>query len=125
MLDDPANSSSGELVERRATGPRPGSSACRLVRWEPAVNNSSALLGWVTVAFPGGWTVHAIPVFRTRDGGLSAGAPSSPILAADGAQLRGEDGRKRYAQIITFETAEAKAGWSATICAALAEGGIR
>jgi hypothetical protein len=125
MLDEPDNSSSGELVERRATGPRPGSSACRLVRWQPAVNNSSALLGWVTVAFPGGWQVHSIPVFRTRDGGVSAGTPSVPIMGPDGAQLRGEDGRKRYAQVITFETSEAKARWSVAVCGALNEGGIR
>jgi len=99
------------------------SSVARLVEWRPVENNPS-LVGRATVRFAGGWTVSSIPIFRRADGSLSARVPSSPIIGPDGTHLRGDDGKKKYAAIISFEGKEAKARWDSAVLAALHDAGI-
>ena len=48
---------------------------------------SGALIGKEKVAFRGGWVVSEVPVFRGRDGSLSAGGPDAPLVDQTGAQL--------------------------------------
>lgn len=95
---------------------------CRLVTWTPAPA-SGRLVGWATVSFSGGWRVASIPIFRA-EGALSAGVPSIPMTGHDGSPLRDADGRRRYTQIITFETAEARTRWSTAVLSALREAGV-
>jgi hypothetical protein len=86
---------------------QPGRCA-RLVRYEPWRLPDTSLIGHCSIAFPGGWVVHGIPVFRHADGGLLVGVP---------------DGR--YAKVISFETPEARIRWNTTIIRALRVGGVR
>jgi hypothetical protein len=98
-------------------------SVARLVEWRPVDANPS-LVGRCTITFPGGWTVNSIPIFRRKDGTLSVGAPSTPVLASDGTHARDENGKKRYLPIITFENKEARQRWEAIVLAVLADAGI-
>jgi hypothetical protein len=127
MQNEPDSSASGsaELVERRATAPRQGSSVAKLLRWAPLTDNPSALIGRANIGFAGGWQINNIPIFRTRDGRLSAGTPSTPLLTSDGVHMRDADNKKRYLPIVSFETNEARGRWNTTIITALREGGIR
>jgi hypothetical protein len=95
----------------------------RLVDYRPT-DGTSALAARCSVAFPGGWIVSQIPIFRRTDGSLSAGVPSLPILAADGSHARDADGKKRYAPIITFADAAARDRWNNAIIDALHAAGI-
>ena len=109
---------------RRALAPAPRAERqCRLVEWRPIDNNPS-LAGRCTITFSGGWTVSAIPIFWRKDGALSPGVPSTPILAADGTHARDDAGKKRYLAVITFENKEARARWDGAVLGALAAAGI-
>jgi hypothetical protein len=101
----------------------PGERACRLVEWKPGPGNS-ALAGRASIAFSGGWVISSIAIFRGTDGSLSAGVPSAPIIGPDGAQLLDVDGKRRYAQVISFETKAARERWNRAILGALAAAGI-
>jgi hypothetical protein len=101
--------------------PRPAP-ACRLVDWKPWHKPNPSLLGHATVAFSG-WTIHAVPVFRGRDGSLSAGGPSAPILDADGRQKVDGAGKKQYQAIVTFE-GNGRDIWTRAVLGALAAAGI-
>jgi hypothetical protein len=101
---------------RRTTG-------CRLVEWRPVENNSS-LVGRCTISFPGGWVVSGIPIFRDRNGGLSAGTPSIPLLDASGTPLLDANSKRRYSAIVTFETKDARQRWNDAVLGALTFGGI-
>jgi hypothetical protein len=63
------------------------------------------LIGHCVVAFGGGWVVHGIPVFRRADGSLSVGVPNA-------------------AQLLSFETTEARERWRRMVLGALAASGI-
>jgi len=99
-------------------------SGARLVEWRPSGDSASALAGRCTVTFSGGWTVSHIPIFRRDDGTLSPGVPSVPILGPDGTHARGDDGKRRYAPVISFENREARTRWNSAITGALNGAGI-
>jgi hypothetical protein len=109
-------------ANRQSIAARRTERACRLVQWTPVDNNPS-LIGRATIAFVGGWVVGGIPVFRRADGSLSAGVPNSAQLDAEG-RIKVRDGKRQYASILTFETAEAKARWGRMVLGALAEAGV-
>jgi hypothetical protein len=124
VLDRRIPSDAGRAMSASGTSiaPRRAERACRLVQWTPVDNNPS-LIGRATIVFAGGWIVSAIPIFRRADGSLSAGAPSSAQLDADG-HIKVRDGKRQYVSVISFETAEAKARWGRMVLGALAEAGI-
>lgn len=97
---------------------------CVLREWKPPTNAGS-LAGKATVAFSGGWIVFNVPIFRRSDGSLSAGAPDMPLVGSDGAQLVGEDDKRRYAKVISFETPAARTRWNDAIVRALSEAGVQ
>jgi hypothetical protein len=97
---------------------------CVLREWKPNANAGS-LAGKATVAFSGGWIVSNIPIFRRGDGSLSAGAPDMPLVGPDGTQLVDEDGRRRYAKVISFETPAARIRWNDAIVDALGDAGVQ
>jgi len=97
---------------------------CRVVEWKPWGRDNPALAGHVILEFSGGWQVAACPVFKSRDGTLSVGTPSSPILDAEGRQRIGLDGKRMYVTIVTFANSEARARWRTLTIAALADAGI-
>ncbi len=101
-----------------------GEPVCRVLEWKPTEGNPT-LAGRVSVCFQGGWIVSGIPIFRRRDGSLGAGSPSAPIVGPDGVQLTDDAGKRRYAQVITFESDAAIRRWDAAICAALIKGGVK
>jgi hypothetical protein len=111
---------SGDAVSLARAEPR----ICVLREWKPSTNPGS-LAGKATVAFSGGWIVSNIPIFRRSDGALSPGAPDMPLVGPDGAQLVGEDGKRRYAKVISFETSAARTRWNDAIVHALNEAGVR
>ena len=95
-----------------------------LREWKPSTNPGS-LAGKATVSFSGGWIVSNIPIFRRSDGSLSAGAPDMPLVGPDGTQLVGDDGKRRYAKVISFDTPAARTRWNDAIVHALHEAGVR
>jgi hypothetical protein len=111
------------IATRGAPARQPSERSCRLVDWKPVDGNPS-LAGRATIAFAGGWIVGSIPVFRRGDGSLSAGAPSMPLLDANGQHMRDEAGKKRYAAIITFTDRDARGRWERAVLGALRDGGI-
>ena len=68
--------------------------------------------------------ISDVPIFVSADGSLSVGTPSIPLVGPDGVQLRGQDGKRRYSQIIKFVTPEARQTWQAAVRTALAAAGI-
>ena len=72
--------------------------AARLVEWEPWNRAGSSLLGHATIGFSGGWG-HRVPVFRGKDGDLSAGVPSIPELDAEG-RIKERDAKQKYAPVV-------------------------
>jgi len=95
---------------------------CKLIEWKPF--DSGALIGKATIAFQGGWIVSNVPIFRGRDGTLTAAGPDAPLVDSTGAQLRDADGKRRYTKIITFADRDARERWNRTVLAALADAGI-
>ena len=75
----------------------------RLVSWLPWHQRNTSLCGHATITFNAGWTIHAIPIFRSRDGGLSAGGPTRPVVGGDGVQKTDAAGEKTIRPVITFE----------------------
>jgi hypothetical protein len=58
-----------------------------------------SLVGHASIGFAGGWTVHRVPVFRGKNGDLSAGVPSVPELDAEG-RIKERDGKRLYSAVI-------------------------
>src|SRR4051794_34740101 len=81
-----------------------------LVRWQPWPQSSSSLLGHASVDFRG-WVLLNIPVFRGRDGKLSAGAPSVADVR-DGVQVV-VDGKRQFRPTMNF-TGDGKARFERT-----------
>jgi hypothetical protein len=96
---------------------------CRLVEWKPWSLPNNSLTGHCSVAFAGGWMVHAIPVFRRADGSLSVGVPNAAQLDAEG-RIKQRDGKRQYTAVLSFETTEARERWQRLVLAALAAAGI-
>ena len=119
----PNNMRSGDSFAGQEIAPSRSERLARLTDWRPVADNAS-LAGRATIAFSGGWIVAFIPIFRRADGGLSAGAPSMPILAADGTHQRDEHGKRRYAPVISFADRDARERWDQTVLGALRDGGI-
>jgi hypothetical protein len=109
-------------VSRALTLPRTDR-ACRLIECKPWPFDNPSLIGHCTVAFSGGWVVHAIPVFRRADGSLSVGVPNAAQLDAEG-RIKQRDGKRDYKSILTFETTEARERWQRLVLGALAAAGI-
>lgn len=97
--------------------------ACRLVAWKPWPFENPSLIGHCSVAFAGGWTIHAIPVFRKGDGSISPGTPDIPQLDREG-RIKLRDGKRWYEKALTFETTEGRERWRRMVLAALADAGI-
>lgn len=112
-------SDSRDLAERP-----PPSGGARLVNWTPR-SGTSSLIGLATVGFPGGWTVGQIPIFRDKEGALSAGSPSAAELDRDGRVRVDGEGKRIYAKLIKFEGNAAFERWNSMVLGALAEAGIR
>jgi hypothetical protein len=95
---------------------------CRLVQWTPWPFPNPSLLGHCSIAFAGGWVVHQIPVFRSKDG-LGVGVPNAAQIDADG-RIKLRDGKKQYTAMLSFETTEGRERWRRMVLGALAVGGI-
>lgn len=88
---------------------------CKLPASKPwSYGSNSSLRGHASVAFSGAWIVHRVPIFRTRDGSLSAGTPSIPELDSEG-RIKVRDDDERYAPFISFETATARQRWQEVV----------
>ena len=90
---------------------------CRVIDWRPWGRVNPVLAGHAAFEFSGGWQVASWPVFRGRDGTLSVGTPSSPILDVEGRQRIGLDGKRMYVALITFANSEARSRWMSPIAA--------
>lgn len=114
------------LSDQRAPAPIPDAAiSAQLLRWEPwAHSTNSSLAGHATIAFPGGWTIGRIPIFRAPDGAVSAGVPTVPELDSDGRARTRPDGSRAYSPIVTFASAAAKLRWQRAVLGALAQAGI-
>ena len=85
----------------------------RLVEWRPW-NGSTSLIGHCTIAFSGGWEIREVPIFRTGDGGISAGAPSIPKLDRDRKVRIKPDGKHDYSAL-SFSNPEARERWQSAV----------
>jgi hypothetical protein len=112
----------GGATQQSASVPR-SDPPCRLVEWKPWPFSNPSLLGHCTVAFAGGWVVHKIPIFRTKDGSISCGVPNAAEIDGEG-RIKERDGKKQYISLISFEGGEAKERWRRSILGALATAGI-
>jgi hypothetical protein len=97
----------------------PGHRPCRLLEWKPWSAPDNALLGHATVSFSG-WVVHKIPVFAKKGGGLSVSGPSAPDIDAQGRVKLGDDGKRRYWKVLTFEGNDARERFERAVIGALA-----
>lgn len=102
-------------LRTRNTGP------CRLVSWDPWPFESD-LLGYCAVDFSG-WQILRVPVFRRKDGELSAGIPTSPQVDRDGNAMRDVNGKRKYAPLMAF-SGDGKARWERAVLGALCAAGI-
>jgi hypothetical protein len=98
-------------------------SAARVVEWRPWPFDNPSLIGHCAVAFAGGWVMHGIPMFRTKDGSLSVGVPNAAQLDAEG-RIKQRDGKRDYKSIVSFETTEGRERWQRLVLAALADAGV-
>jgi hypothetical protein len=98
--------------------------AARVIEWKPWPFDNPSLIGHCAVAFAGGWVVHDIPVFRTGEGGVSAGTPTMAQLDGEGRVKLKPDGKRDYKSVFSFESNDARQRWRTMIAAALAAGGI-
>ena len=96
--------------------------ACCLVEWKPWPFDNPALIGHYSVSFAGGWVVHQIPVFRSRER-LGVGVPNAALLDAEG-RIKLRDGKRQYVSVLTFETAEGRERWRRMALGALAAAGV-
>jgi hypothetical protein len=113
-----------EILPRQHLAPRrTDERPCKLLEWKPWPLSNPSLVGHATIAFAGGWTIHAIPIFRRADGSLSAGVPNAAQLDAEG-HVRLKDGKRQYTAVVTFETADGRERWQRLVQGALAAGGI-
>lgn len=97
----------------------------RLIEWRPWVHSTnSSLAGHATVAFPGGWTIGRIPIFRAQNGDVSAGVPSIPEIDSDGRVRTRPDGSRAYSPVIAFANAAAKLRWQRAVLGALSSAGV-
>jgi hypothetical protein len=98
---------------------------CRLLRFAPWRLPNPSLHGHADVEFAGGWRIHQIPIFRTRDGSLRVGVPSIPMLDAEGRVRLDRDGKRQYVSAISFASNDARDRWFRMIGGALDAAGIR
>jgi hypothetical protein len=98
--------------------------ACRVVDWKPWPLANPALAGHASFEFAGCWTAHQCPVFRGRNGALSVGTPSIPLLDGEARARVGPDGERQYLTVVTFASASARSHWRDMTAAALAEAGV-
>jgi hypothetical protein len=78
------------------------------------------LLGLTKVQFPSGLIVPEIAIHQAGSK-LWAAPPSRLMLDRDGAVLRDDDGKVRYAPIVSFQTHGVRSSWSRQVIAALCE----
>jgi hypothetical protein len=57
-----------------------------------------SLIGHTSAAFQCGWIVNRVPIFRSREGGISCGTPSSPELDGEGRVKTWSDGKRESGQ---------------------------
>ena len=98
-----------------------GDRACRFIEWRPWAQPNNSLLGHCTIAFTRRWIVNAVSVFQHADGSLSVGVPNAAQLDAEG-RIKLKAGKRQYAPVLSFETAEARDRWQRMVLAALAAG---
>ncbi|HEY5299764.1 MAG TPA: hypothetical protein VIJ55_03715 [Acetobacteraceae bacterium] len=109
-------------VIERAIAEAPRERTARLISWTPWLAPNPSLVGHADVDFDG-WVVFRIPIFRRKDGGLSAGAPSAAEVDRDGVQQRDAAGKRKFWAVISF-SGVGKERWQRAVLAALADGGI-
>ena len=84
--------------------------------WKPLRKGS--LRGFVTVSMPSGMTVHEVSIMQSN-GRAWASPPSKPMIDRNGCVMLDDAGKRRYAQIIEFASAEIRHRWSEAVIAAL------
>lgn len=90
----------------------------RIIDWRPLHRNT--LRGFARVAFPSGLIVAEVAVHQAGSK-VWAQPPGRPMLDRDGAALRADDGKIRYAPIVAFANHGTRAGWSRQVITALRE----
>lgn len=81
---------------------------------------SGSLRGYCKVRFASGIEIADIGVHQAGSK-IWAAPPSKPMLNRDGAALRDEGGKIKYAPVISFQTHGVRSSWSRQIIAALRE----
>ena len=84
--------------------------------WKPLTSGS--LRGFVTISMPSGMIVREVSVYATN-GKVWAKPPSKPMIDRNGCVMLDDAGKRRYAQIIEFSSAEIRHRWSEAVVAAL------
>jgi DNA-binding cell septation regulator SpoVG len=84
--------------------------------WKPL--SKGALRGFVSVTLPSGLVLREVSILVT-DGRPWASPPSKPLLDRDGRAMTGDDGRRRYSQIVEFTAMDIRDRWSDSVIEAL------
>jgi hypothetical protein len=79
----------------------------------------NSLRGFATVQFASGMTIAEIAIHQLGSG-VWAAPPGRPIIR-DGAVLRADDGKVRYAPIVTFMNHGTRSSWSRQVITAVRE----
>jgi hypothetical protein len=88
----------------------------RILEWRPIRKNS--LLGFAKVALPSGLIVSDVTVL-TSNGGPWASPPSKPMISRDGAVLKDDNGKIKYAPVISFASKTLRDRFSHAVIEAL------
>ena len=75
------------------------------------------LIGFVTVQFANGMTIHDCPIFNGQHG-VFVTLPAKPVLDRDGVH-RAYNGAKQYTPVLSWATREASDAFSGAVLAAV------
>ncbi len=84
--------------------------------WKPVARNS--LRGFFTATMPSGIVFHEISA-HVSNGKRWASPASKPMVGKDGTALKDENGKIKYAPLVSFSDKSVRDKWSDAVCAAL------
>ncbi len=94
------------------------SSAIRVLKFNPRRSNS--LLGFADVTF-GSLLIHDVGI-HSKDERRWVSMPAKPMINRDGQVIRGDDGKTKYAPILSWADKETANRFSDAVIAALLAG---